>query len=188
MTLVRGVATAAFAASALSACGGDASDDVRGRGLAIASLPSAAQARIYEAAARAAFDLSDPSLSLLLDPRILPRTVGLAPIGTLPAEVIAELRQRHVVKGTCEPPVQALRGTAHCTAALPGYVVRFSPVFALQGDTTQVYLFAQKYDTPASGISETLRFERAYQVVPSGGDWRAVREGRIPKEVRGEGK
>jgi hypothetical protein len=188
MTLVRGVATAAFAASAFCACGGDASNDVRGRGLGLAPLSSAAQARIYEAAARAAFDLNDPSLSLLLDPRLLPRTVGLAPTGTVSPDVVAELRRRSAIKGTCEPPVQGLRGTARCQASLPGYVVRFSPVFALQGDTTQVYIFAQKYDTPASGLSETLRFERAYQVVPSGDEWRAVREGRVPKEVRGEGK
>jgi hypothetical protein len=47
-------------------------------------------------------------------------------------------------------------------------------------------MYAQKYDTPTSGISERLRFERAYQVVRRGEDWRAVREGRVPKEIRGE--
>jgi hypothetical protein len=51
-----------------------------------------------------------------------------------------------------------------------------------------VYLYAQKYDTPSSGISQALRFERAYQVVRRSDDWSAAREGRIPKEVRGESK
>jgi hypothetical protein len=67
--------------------------------------------------------------------------------------------------------------------------VRFSPIFTLRGDSVQVYLYAQKYDSPTSGNSDRLRFERAYQVVPRGGDaWRAVREGRVPKEIRGEPK
>jgi hypothetical protein len=67
-------------------------------------------------------------------------------------------------------------------------VIRFSPVFALRGDSVQVYLYVQKYDTPSGDTSQTLRFERAYQVVRTGDDWRAVREGRVPKEIRGERK
>ena len=143
---------------------------------------------MYEAALRAAFEVDDPGLSLLLDRRLLPRTIGLAAAGTVPNDVVGELRRRGAIKGTCEPKLDGGRGTARCSAALPGYVVRFTPVLTLHGDSTQVYVYAQKYDTPSSGISQALRFERAYQVVRRGNDWRAAREGRIPKEVRGESK
>jgi hypothetical protein len=151
-------------------------------------LPAAGRANIYEAAARAAFDVSDPALSLLLDRRELPRTPGLESGGQISEGVVAEARKHGVFKGTCEPSLTATTGTAHCKAELPGYVLRFSPVFAERGDTAEVYMYAQRYDTPASGISETLRFERAYQVVHSDDGWRAAREGRVPKEIRGEKK
>ena len=42
------------------------------------------------------------------------------------------------------------------------------------------------YDTPSSGYSEPLRFERVYHIVRSGDGWRAALEGRVPKDVRGE--
>ena len=106
---------------------------------------------------------------------------------------IAEIRALEILDSRGKPTVQAevwlsdgTRGTAHCTARLPGYVLRFSPVFTIKGDSLQVYMFAQKYDTPASGMSETLRFERAYQVVKHGAAWTAVREGHVPKEIRAE--
>jgi hypothetical protein len=170
----------------ISACGGSTSKDVRGRGLAVASLSSVAQAHVYEAAARGAFDVDNTSL--LLDRRLLPREVGLTPGGTLSSDVATEMRRRNAVRGSCQPPLQGTKGAARCTADVPGYVVRFSPVFTLKGDSVEVYIYAQKYDTPASGISEPLRFERAYQVVKHGDEWRAAREGRVPKEVRGEGR
>lgn len=152
------------------------------------TLPASAQANIYEAAARAAFDVSDPALSLLLDRRELPRTTGLEAGPQINEGVAAEARRRGVFKGTCEPSLTATKGTARCKAERPGYVLRFSPVFAERGDTAEVYMYAQRYDTPSSGISETLRFERAYQVVRSADGWSAAREGRVPKEVRGEKK
>ena len=152
------------------------------------TVPVASQANIYEAAARAAFEVNDPGLSLLLDRRQLPRTTGLDSGGQISEAVVAEAQKRGVFKGTCEPSLTATKGTARCKAALPGYVLRFSPVFAEQGDTAEVYMYAQRYDTPSSGISETLRFERAYQVVRTADGWRAAREGRVPKEIRGEKK
>jgi hypothetical protein len=106
----------------------------------------------------------------------------------VPEDVAAEMRRRGAIKGTCEPTLNTGRGTARCKSALPGYVIRFTPVLTLRGDSTQVYVYAQKYDTPSSGISQALRFERAYQVVRHGDDWRAAREGRIPKEVRGDSR
>jgi hypothetical protein len=177
MGFARGVVAVllASAVGSTAGCSGDVSHDVRGRGLSIASLSPTDQAHVYAAAARGAFDTDDPGLSLLLDRRLLPRTIGLAPAGMLSDDVVAELRRRGAIKGTCEPKLDSGRGTARCSAALPGY-------------STQVYIYAQKYDTPSSGISQALRFERAYQVVRRGDDWSAAREGRIPKEVRGESK
>ena len=157
---------------------------VRGKGLSVASLPADAQARIYEAAARGSFDVE--GTSLLLDRRLLPRTIGLSDSGRLPDPVVAAMRKRGTIQGTCEPSLTGTVGTAQCRAELPGYVGRYSPVLAITKDSVQVYLYAQKYDTPASGRSETLRFERAYQIVRNGDNWRAVREGHVPKEARGE--
>jgi hypothetical protein len=156
----------------------------RGKGLTVATLSAVTQARVYEAAARGAFEL-DPSLSLLLDTRELPRGVGLAPEGTVPDAVAAELRQRGVTRGVCQPPL-LVTGVPRCTAAMPGYIIRYSPVFTLGPDSVQVYIYAQKYDTPGGEPSQTLRFERVYQVVRRGDEWRAVLEGRVPKEIRGE--
>lgn len=166
-------------------CRGDDSGVVRGKGLAVASLSGADQARIYEAAVHGAFDV-DESLSLLLDARQLPRATGLAPNGRLSAAVVEELKRGGLVRGACEPALRGVPGVPRCAAERPGYVVRFSPVFTLRGDSVQVYAYFQNYDTRGSEPSQTLRFERAYQVVRHGDAWSAVREGRVPKEIRDE--
>jgi hypothetical protein len=184
MTGPRVFTAAALAAAALAACRGGADSSVRGKGLSVAQVSATDQARIYEAAMRGAFDVDNTSL--LLDRRELPRTVGLAAGGRTTDAVLAEMRQRGTIKGVCEPPLTGTRGTPRCKADVPGYVLRFSPVFAIKPDSVQVYVYAQKYDTPGSGNSETLRFERAYQVAKHGDVWRAVREGHVPKEARGE--
>ena len=186
MRPVRASALLAIAILSSTACTKDDSS-VRGRGLSVASLSAAAQAHVYEAAVRAGFEVDDQALSLLLDPRELPRDVGLEASTRLPDAVASELRQRGVTKGSCEPPTVP-KGVPVCKAALPGYVVRFSPVFAIKGDSVQVYVYVQKYDTPGGERSDRLRFERAYQVVKRGDNWKAVREGRVPKEIRGESK
>src|SRR5215208_338080 len=114
MKIVRGAA-ATLVVMSFAACRGDASNDVRGRGLSVAALSPAAQARIYEAAARASFEVDDPALSLLLDRRLLPRTTGLASGGRVPESVTAELRRRGAIKGTCDPPL-ASKGPPRCSA------------------------------------------------------------------------
>src|SRR5918998_580270 len=48
----------------------------RGRGLAVDTLPVNDVVRIYRAALAGSFTLSDPALSLLLDPTLLPRGEG----------------------------------------------------------------------------------------------------------------
>ena len=92
---------------------------VRGRGLIVAPLSAAEQAHVYEAALRAAFEVDDESLSLLLDPRELPRDIGLAVGPRLPDSVGAELRRRGATKGACEPPLgqQARISAMHCRAS-----------------------------------------------------------------------
>ena len=189
-TIRRGDASGAalLLAVCVAACTPGDSNIVRGKRLAVATISPADQAHVYEAAARASFSVDDPSLSLLLDRRMLPRTVGLAPEGEMPPSVATEMRRRSVIRGTCEPPLTGTVGTARCNASLPGYVVRYSPVFAITPDSVQVYLYAQKYDTPGAPPSETLRFERAYQVAKHGSEWTAVREGHVPKELRNEPK
>jgi hypothetical protein len=58
-------------------------------------------------------------------------------------------------------------------------VVRFSDVLARGGDSVEVYLAAQKFDTPTSGGSESLRFERAYRLVHRGDTWVPTAEARV---------
>lgn len=186
MRTSHAIARAALGVLCATACKTDEPTGVRGRGLAESTLPAADQARAYEAAARTAFEVDNPDLSLLLDARQLPRDIGLAASGRVTDAVTAAMRQRGVIRGTCEPPLAGTRGAPRCTAARPGYVVRFSPVFAMRGDSVLVYMYTQKYDTPGSEMSQALRFERAYQLVRRGDDWRAAREGRVPKETRGE--
>lgn len=137
------------------------------------------RAAAYEAAVGAAFDLHDPALTLLLDPRKLARIGGMAEEGKLSGPVENRLRERGVVRGVCEPPITDSRKTPQCTARGPGYVVRFSDVFARGGDSVEVHLFVQKYDTPNSGASESLRFERAYQLVRHGDRYEPTREARV---------
>jgi hypothetical protein len=186
MRLATRAVPAILVAALLSGCKGDNSNFVRGRGLSIATLSAPARARIYEAAARGAFDV-DESLWLLLDGRLLPRDIGLAPDGRVPALVLDEMKKRGVIRGTCEPPVQAV-GVPTCPAERPGYVVRYSPVLTLGPDSVQVYIYVQKYDIPGAEPSQVLRFERAYQVVRRGDEWSAVREGRVPKAASDQPK
>ena len=101
MLSVRASAALAVAILGSTACAKDDSS-VRGRGLTVATLPATSQAHIYEAALRSAFEVDDPGLSLLLDPRELPRDVGLAESTRLPDAIAAELRRRGATKGTCE--------------------------------------------------------------------------------------
>jgi hypothetical protein len=178
--LVRTAVRFAAVVSFVAACA-TAEDDhfVRGHNLRVASLSATAHAAVYEAALGASFDLRDPALTLLLDPRKLPRVGGLAEEGRVSGPVEAALRQRAVIQGECEPPITDSRKTPQCKARGPGYIVRFSDVLARHGDSVEVYLFVQKFDTPASGASESLRFERAYQLVRHGGGYEPTHEARV---------
>ncbi|HEY7233244.1 MAG TPA: hypothetical protein VH539_03795 [Gemmatimonadaceae bacterium] len=158
---------------------GDEDHYVRGHGLKVASLRPNMRVAVYQAALGAAFELDDPALTLLLDRRVLSRAGGMGEDGRLPGSVESGLRDRGVIHGTCEPPITASRKTPQCTARGPGYVVRFSDVLARGGDSVEVYLAVQKYDTPDNGGTESLRFERAYQLVRKNDSWEPTREARV---------
>jgi hypothetical protein len=180
MRITRFGPLAASAALIVVACTSGGDDHfVRGHNLHVASMAPPARVPVYQAALGAAFELNDPALTLVLDRRLLPRAGGMAEDGRLPEAIETGLRQRGVIHGVCEPPITTSRKTPQCTARGPGYVVRFSDVLARGGDSVEVYLAVQKFDTPSSGASESLRFERAYQLVRRGGEWQAIREARV---------
>jgi hypothetical protein len=164
----------------LAACMANEDDHfVRGHKLKVASMTADARIAVYRSALGAAFDLRDPALTLLLDRRKLPRVGGMADEGRLSGPVANGLRERGVVMGNCEPPITTSRKTPVCTARGPGYIVRFSDVLARGGDSVEVYLAVQKFDTPSSGASESLRFERAYQLVRHGDSFEPTQEARV---------
>jgi hypothetical protein len=155
----------------------------RGRGLRVDTLPVNDVVRVYRAALAGSFTLDDPSLSLLVDPMLLPRGMGLAGGDSMPPAVRSALQRHRLVKGTCRVPLQRTPTPLVCRAERPGYVVRLSPPFALGAghDSVQVHLVVQQYAIPEGPVAQRLRFERAYQLVRSGTTWRAVGEARLPQ-------
>jgi hypothetical protein len=162
----------------LLACEEDTTKYARGRGLQMAQVSAVDRAKIYAAALGGAFDLG-PGLSLLVDTTMLSRMAGERPGGPLGDDVRRELRGTGVTKGECVPRRRAATRTPVCPAELPGYVVRFSDVFAMTGDSVQMHLFAERYDTPSTGEHNRFSIEQAYQLVRRDGGWRVVRKARI---------
>lgn len=176
-----GAACCALLLSAVVACSSGESDDVniaRGRGLKDAALPVAAQAAIYEQASRAAFNLG-PDLILLIHPLELPRTAGYAGGDSVPKDLIAALRKRNVVSGTCTPQRDDPRNTPRCPVNVPGYIVRASDVLRVSPDTVEIYYSAERFGAATGQRPEALRFEKIYQLVGSGTNWRVAREARV---------
>ena len=174
-------ATSAVIFGALVAACTPAADDssiARGRGLREAALPVAAQAAIYEQASRAAFNLG-PDLVLLLHPLALPRTAGYSGGDSVPKELIAALRRKNVVSGTCIPERDNPRNTPRCPVNVPGYIVRASDVLRVSPDTVEVYYSAERFGAATGQRPEALRFEKIYQLVGSGTSWRVAREARV---------
>lgn len=154
----------------------------RGRGLQPASVSVAARAQIYRAAVRSAFDVG-PGLVLQLHPRLLPRESGLSGGEEVSRQLVQELRRNGTIQGTCEPADSARTAAPRCDASSPGYIVRFSDVLQLGGDSVEVYLNAEQYGTTTGPPQNVLRFEKAYQLVKAGDSYRVVREGRVPEAV-----
>ena len=165
----------------LAAACGKTDDDasvIRGRGLQPARLSAESEARIYEQAIRAAFDLG-PDLVLLMHPLRLSRRAGDSSGGPLPSGVVAALRARGIARGSCAPQRESPHDTPRCAFPVAGYVIRGSEVLGVRGDTSEIYLSAERFG-PANGAKpEALRFEKVYQLVPDGGSWRVAREARV---------
>lgn len=180
MSRPRQTLVAVLVAAAALGCGAKAEDTyVRGHGLRAADLPVRDRVAIYQAAIGGAFTVGDPSLYLLLDPRLLPRTEGYAGTAGMSQALRTALLDSHIVQGTCQPPIQDTPHIAHCQAPMAGYVVRFSEVFGIPRDTMEVYLAVRRYSTPTTVGLGRLEFERVYKVVKHGAAWDAVAEGRI---------
>src|SRR5918999_2431202 len=163
------------------ACAEDTSKYARGRRLDVAPLPATDRARIYAAALGGAFDVG-PGLSILVDTSMLTRSGGLAPGTPLGRDVRAALRATDITRGECVPERREPNRTPVCKATIPGYIVRFSDVFAMSGDSVQTHLFAERYDTPATGVHNRFVFEQAYQLVKNGEGWKVVRKARIDRD------
>jgi hypothetical protein len=144
-----------------------------------ATLPAATQARIFDAAARAAFDFG-PGLVLLLDPVHLPAGSGYEGGSPVPDSLRAALVASGVVAGTCSPKRESDQRAPLCSADRSGYLLRSSEIFQGRGDTVHLYLASEVY-APVSGPGQQpFAFEMAYKLVPrAGGQWRVVAEGRV---------
>src|SRR5688572_11841964 len=125
---------------ALSGCAEKEADDgfVRGPGLKLSPLPVPSRVAVYDVALRSAFDVG-PGLVLMLDPRLLPRESGLGEGRPMPKPVVDALQRERVVHGICQPPAEA-RQAPICDASGPGYIVRFSDVFRMGGDSVQLHI------------------------------------------------
>jgi hypothetical protein len=167
---------------ALAACAPERETFYRGGVHDVAQLAPVDAASAYRAALGGSFNMSDPSLWILVDTLFLPRTEGLEGGVPVAREQLAAIRALTVVKGTCTVPVQGRgRDALVCPVAHPGYAARFSQPFALGPDSVQVHVVVEQYAIPRGPQLERLRFERAYHVVKRGATWRAVREGRLPR-------
>ena len=153
----------------------------RGPGLTVASVPTRDAVAIYRATLSGSFNVNDPSLWILVDSLLLPRSAGLEGGTPMSPALIAALRNAGVTKGVCTVPVHPTREPLRCDAERAGYAVRFSDLLQLGRDSVQVYVVVEQYATPSGPAAERLRFERAYHVSRRGTVWRATREARLPR-------
>jgi len=167
------------------ACSAGPADDsavARGRGLKTVALTPAAEASVLDAAIRASFNV-EPGLVLLLHPRRLPPTVGYDGGDPMSTALVSVLHDRGIVRGLCEPTHDHTRDTARCPGQQAGYVVRSSMPFQVAADTIQINLAAEAYGAEKGVLPPALRFEKIYQLVGRGEQWRVVREARV-RELR----
>ena len=167
----------------LAGCTGEQADDsYRGHGLTPAMLVPAAEASVYAAALDAMFD-ADSSVVYLVHARLLPRLAGYNGGDTIAPALVRALRDRGVVRGTCEPQRDAVRNTPRCPVPQAGYLLRASPTFRIAGDTVQINLYAERFGPATGRKPESLRLEKVYQLVGSGSNWRVIREGRVREQT-----
>jgi hypothetical protein len=165
---------------ATAACtgGGDSGPDIRGGGAPSAKLDPAQRAGAYDAALREAFDV-DSALVLLVDRAVLPRNGTFESRDTLDAAVVRELRNAGAIHGECAPVRKDAKHGPTCVSDGPGYVVRFTDLYQMRGDTVRMFLAADRFQT-ASGIgpAQKFSFESGFELLRKGGKWTVVREGR----------
>ncbi len=165
-------------------CRGAASDSSgeRGLGLGVAELNAVDQARAYEIAMRAAFQL-ESSLVLLLNPAHLPRKRNDIPADSVPADVVKELRKMNAIQGTCDAAAPSPKRTPICEAKMAGYEVQMSDVFQVAPDTVQLYFTAERF-RPASDTLHNqapLRLEHRYTLVRRPMGWSVAKGERVVK-------
>lgn len=154
-------------------------DEVRSDGMPVAILPAAVQARVFDAAVRAAFDV-DPGLVLLLNPTHLPAGSGYEGGSPVPDSLRAALQAAGVISGVCEPKRSGEQRAPLCDAGRSGYVVRGSELFQAGGDTVHLYLASEVFAAAGGPGQRPFAFEMAYKLVPrEEPGWRVVAEGRV---------
>lgn len=154
-------------------------DDARSEGMRPVSLSAAIQAQVFEAAARATFDLG-PGLVLLLDPTHLPSGSGYEGGPPVPDSLRDALLTAGVVSGICAPKRESDQRAPLCVADRSGYVLRSSELFQGRGDTVHLYLASEVYAASNGPGQQPFAFEMAYKLLPrDGGRWRVVAEGRV---------
>jgi hypothetical protein len=108
----------------------------------------------------------------------LPLAAGYEGGDSVPSALMSALRDRGVVSGSCEPKRETAR-TPRCTGQRTGYVIRASPVVQVGRDTVQVNFAAEVFGPETGQSPPSLRFEKIYQLVGSGTQWRVAREARV---------
>ena len=170
--------------AAAAACGREpeGSPTDRGAGLAAVELPPSEQAGAYAAALRGAFDLG-PGLVLLVNPALLPRGRDEEVADTLAPEVVEALNASRVVQGSCTPSEAVETMAPICPGANAGYVVRFSELFGVGGDTVQLYVTFDSYrpSQDTSAYQAPIRLEQRYELAKRGPAWVVARKERLAK-------
>jgi hypothetical protein len=164
---------------ATAACERGKVEDYRGTGFPADTLGFQDQVLLYRAVLWASFPMDDPSLSILVDPLLLPRKEGLEGGDAIPQDVVGAMRSMGLVKGICSIPIKAGNVPLICSAENAGYAVRFSQPYRAGQDTVQVHMVAQNYSRANDARIERLRFEKAYILARTGTGWKGVREGRL---------
>ena len=155
----------------------------RGAGLTVVELPPAERAGAYAAALRGAFDLG-PGLVLLVNPALLPRGRDEeVAADTMAPEVVEALDASRVVQGRCTPSAAAETMAPICPGANAGYVVRFSELFGVGGDTVQLYVTFESYrpSQDTSAYQAPIRLEQRYELAKRGRAWVVARKERLAK-------
>lgn len=165
----------------LGACRAEPVDETlrRGRDTERAELTHTERANAYATALRSAFDI--PGTALLIDPRMLAAEGGYDEAARIPEDVSRALRATGTVQGECVPTNLGEDRAPACPSNTPGYAVRFSEVYDVEGDTLRVHLVAERYRPAADTLRyhSPFRMEERYHLTRNGNRWRVARKERM---------